>query len=92
MKQYLILIENLVREGKSEREIENIHPTTYSSSAGETPATVLPKLIRTYPEVIAGPRAAPSRRPSSARARRPGATGSRVSSRAAMAIPKDHTA
>jgi type II secretory ATPase GspE/PulE/Tfp pilus assembly ATPase PilB-like protein len=36
-----------------EREIENLHLTTYASAAGETPATVLPKLIRTYPDVIA---------------------------------------
>ena len=35
-----------------EREIENLHVTTYASAAGETPATVLPKLIRTYPDVI----------------------------------------
>ncbi|HJW83244.1 MAG TPA: ATPase, T2SS/T4P/T4SS family, partial [Anaerolineae bacterium] len=39
-------------ENKPEREIENVHVTTYSSAAGETPATVLPKLIRTYPDVI----------------------------------------
>lgn len=39
-------------EAKPEREIENIHVTTYSSAAGETPASVLPKLIRTYPDVI----------------------------------------
>ncbi|MBI3838614.1 MAG: Flp pilus assembly complex ATPase component TadA [Planctomycetia bacterium] len=35
-----------------EREIENLHMTTYASAAGETAATVLPKLIRTYPDVI----------------------------------------
>ena len=34
------------------RDIENVHLTTFSSSAGETPVTVLPKLIRTYPDVI----------------------------------------
>lgn len=39
-------------EAKLEREIENVHVTTYSSVAGETPADVLPKLIRTYPDVI----------------------------------------
>lgn len=39
-------------ETRLEREIENIHVTTYSSAAGETPATVLPKLIRSYPDVI----------------------------------------
>ena len=37
---------------KPGREIENVHVTTYSSAAGETPATVLPALIRTYPDVI----------------------------------------
>jgi type II secretory ATPase GspE/PulE/Tfp pilus assembly ATPase PilB-like protein len=35
-----------------EREIENVEVTTYQPAAGETPATVLPKLIRTYPDVI----------------------------------------
>ncbi|HEV3137278.1 MAG TPA: ATPase, T2SS/T4P/T4SS family [Pirellulales bacterium] len=35
-----------------EREIENLHVTTYASAAGETPATVLPKLMRTYPDVV----------------------------------------
>lgn len=42
----------VVDEGKSGRDIENVHVTTYSSAAGETPLTVLPKLIRTYPDVI----------------------------------------
>jgi type II secretory ATPase GspE/PulE/Tfp pilus assembly ATPase PilB-like protein len=42
----------VVEESKREREIENVHVTTFSSAAGETPATVLPKLIRTYPDVI----------------------------------------
>jgi len=37
---------------KPQRDIENVHPTTYSSSAGETPVSVLPALIRTYPDVI----------------------------------------
>ncbi len=39
-------------ETAKDREIENVPVTTYSSAAGETPATVLPKLIRTYPDVI----------------------------------------
>jgi len=34
-----------------EREIENIEVTTYSAAKGETPATVLPSLIRKYPNV-----------------------------------------
>ncbi len=42
----------VVDDQKSEREVENVHVTNYSSAAGETPATVLPKLIRTYPDVI----------------------------------------
>ena len=37
---------------KKDRDIENIHSTTYSAAEGETPAAVLPKLIRTYPDVI----------------------------------------
>jgi type II secretory ATPase GspE/PulE/Tfp pilus assembly ATPase PilB-like protein len=36
---------------KPEREIVNIEVTTYDAAAGETPATVLPKLARTYPDV-----------------------------------------
>lgn len=39
-------------ESSRDREIENVPITTFSSAAGETPATVLPRLIRTYPDVI----------------------------------------
>ena len=39
-------------ESSKDREIENVPVTTYSSAAGETPAAVLPRLIRTYPDVI----------------------------------------
>ena len=35
-----------------EREILNVPITTYDAAAGETPASVLPKLIRTYPDVL----------------------------------------
>ncbi len=35
-----------------EREILNVPATTYSAADGETPATVLPKLLRTYPDVL----------------------------------------
>lgn len=34
-----------------EQEIQNVSVTTYDASAGETPATILPALIRTYPNV-----------------------------------------
>ena len=34
-----------------EREIENVALHTYDSNKGETPATLLPSLIRTYPNV-----------------------------------------
>ena len=37
---------------KPERELENVPQTPYDSALGESPATVLPKLIRTYPDVI----------------------------------------
>jgi type II secretory ATPase GspE/PulE/Tfp pilus assembly ATPase PilB-like protein len=37
---------------KPHRDIENVHPTTYSPAEGESPASVLPKLIRSYPDVI----------------------------------------
>lgn len=48
-KSNFVAVEDVA---KPEVEIENVHVTTYSSAAGETPATVLPKLIRTYPDVI----------------------------------------
>lgn len=37
---------------KPEHDIENVAVTTYDTSAGETPMSVLPKLVRTYPDVI----------------------------------------
>ncbi len=37
---------------KPDRDIENIHITTYSRAAGESAAAVLPKLMRTYPDVV----------------------------------------
>lgn len=33
------------------REIENIEPNYYDASAGQTPATLMPKLVRKYPNV-----------------------------------------
>ena len=38
-------------EQHREREIENIDVTTYSAAKGETPAKVIPTLIRKYPNV-----------------------------------------
>lgn len=38
-------------EQHRERDIENIEVTTYNAAAGETPATILPKLVRKYPNV-----------------------------------------
>ncbi len=37
---------------RREREIENVHSTLYDEAKKETPASVLPKLIRTYPNVM----------------------------------------
>ena len=34
-----------------EKELQNINVATYDPSAGETPATILPKVIRNYPNV-----------------------------------------
>src|SRR5436853_214660 len=34
-----------------ERELENIEPELYDSSKGETAATIIPQLIRKYPNV-----------------------------------------
>jgi len=36
---------------KREEEIQNLGVTTFDSAAGESPATILPRLIRTYPNV-----------------------------------------
>ncbi len=42
-----------VEEAKSvEREVLNVAITPYDAAAGETPATVLPGLIRSYPDVF----------------------------------------
>lgn len=38
-----------------EVQIENVPVTTFNAAAGETPLTVLPKLIREYPDVIVVP-------------------------------------
>jgi type II secretory ATPase GspE/PulE/Tfp pilus assembly ATPase PilB-like protein len=38
-------------EQHRERDIENLEVTTYNAAAGETPATILPRLIRKYPNV-----------------------------------------
>jgi type II secretory ATPase GspE/PulE/Tfp pilus assembly ATPase PilB-like protein len=42
---------SIEEEAHREREIENIETTTYSAAKGESPATVLPALIRKYPNV-----------------------------------------
>jgi type II secretory ATPase GspE/PulE/Tfp pilus assembly ATPase PilB-like protein len=42
---------SIEEEKHREREIENIEVTTYSAAKGETPATILPALIRKYPNV-----------------------------------------
>lgn len=36
-------------------EVENVPVTTFNSAAGESPITVLPKLIREYPDVLVVP-------------------------------------
>ena len=42
---------SIEEEKHREREMENIDVTTYSAEQGETPATILPALIRKYPNV-----------------------------------------
>src|SRR5439155_5860788 len=39
-------------EQHREHEIQNVPVTTWNSAKGENPLTVLPKLVRTYPNVI----------------------------------------
>jgi type II secretory ATPase GspE/PulE/Tfp pilus assembly ATPase PilB-like protein len=48
VKSYVTVADETCKD----REIENVALTTYSSAAGESPAAVLPALIRTYPDVI----------------------------------------
>jgi type II secretory ATPase GspE/PulE/Tfp pilus assembly ATPase PilB-like protein len=43
-------------EAKREEEVDNITPTTYKAAAGETPADLLPKVLRNEPEFIIVPR------------------------------------
>ncbi len=45
----VVAVEDAVAE---EKEVENAPITKYDSKAGETPLTVLPKLLRTYPDVV----------------------------------------
>ncbi|HEY4234236.1 MAG TPA: ATPase, T2SS/T4P/T4SS family [Lacipirellulaceae bacterium] len=42
---------SIEEEAHREREIENIDVTTYSAARGESPATILPALVRKYPNV-----------------------------------------
>ena len=42
---------SIEEEKHRERELENIEVTTYSAEKGETPTTILPALIRKYPNV-----------------------------------------
>lgn len=42
---------SIEEEKRREREIENIDVTIFSQAKGETPATILPALIRKYPNV-----------------------------------------
>jgi type II secretory ATPase GspE/PulE/Tfp pilus assembly ATPase PilB-like protein len=42
---------SIEEERHREREIENIEVTTYNAAAGETPVSVIPRLIRKYPNV-----------------------------------------
>ena len=37
---------------RQDHPVENVPVTTYDASKGETPMTVLPKLLRTYPDVV----------------------------------------
>jgi type II secretory ATPase GspE/PulE/Tfp pilus assembly ATPase PilB-like protein len=47
--RHFVAIES---KSRPERYIENLEVTTFDKAAGESPMTVLPKLIRTYPDVI----------------------------------------
>ncbi|REK12715.1 MAG: hypothetical protein DWQ37_10820 [Planctomycetota bacterium] len=42
----------VIDSDKPHHDIENVAPAKYSSAAGQTPASILPKLIREYPDVI----------------------------------------
>jgi type II secretory ATPase GspE/PulE/Tfp pilus assembly ATPase PilB-like protein len=50
--RYLRSFVSVEDEARHERDIENLPATRYNAAAGETPATVLPKLIREYPDAL----------------------------------------
>jgi len=50
--RYLRNFVTIDEEKTRERDVENVHPTTYSAANKETPDTILPKLLRTYPDVL----------------------------------------
>jgi len=50
--RYMRNFVELVDEDKPTRDIENVHQTTFSAASGESTALALPRLIRTYPDVI----------------------------------------
>lgn len=50
--RYLRNVVAVEDEQGKEKQVENAPITTYNSQAGETPFTVLPKLLRTYPDVV----------------------------------------
>ena len=50
--RYVRNVVSVDDKADNEIEVENAPITAYDSKAGETPMTVLPKLLRTYPDVI----------------------------------------
>jgi len=50
--RYLRNVVAVEDAGANEKEIENAPITTFDGAAGETAATVLPRLLRTYPDVV----------------------------------------
>jgi type II secretory ATPase GspE/PulE/Tfp pilus assembly ATPase PilB-like protein len=52
MDRYVRNVCAIEDKNDSEKEVDNVPVTTYDSKAGEKPITILPKLLRTYPDVI----------------------------------------
>ena len=50
--RYMRNFASIEEKHKPAREIENITPTFYDKTAGQSPETVMEKLVRTYPDVI----------------------------------------
>ena len=52
MDRFLREFAAVEEQSSRPREVENVTVTTYTAADGQSPATVLPKLFRTQPNVV----------------------------------------